>query len=118
MYKGERKRHVWSSSMYGSSSTVLGGLEAIGGMLIFVLIVAAVVNLVAISHFVRIAEEKKSDVSSGMLWFIGLFTPFVVLPLLVVAMPDHSKTQSPTAPSPTLPAREFGSADHDALPEI
>lgn len=72
-------------------TNALSGQQALNNVMILIIIAVAIVNLIAIKYFVRIAAQKQSDISSGVLWLIGLFTPFVVLPLLVVAMPDRSK---------------------------
>lgn len=98
------------SSLSGSSSSAAGSL---GAFLFIVLLVVAVVNIMAIIKFVEIAKEKDPNVSGGLLWAIGLCTPFVVLPLLVIAMPNRRITNNNQ--STALPQ---ASAPQDELPSI
>lgn len=49
---------------------------------------------------VLIAREKRSCVNIGLLVFIGIFTPIIVLPVIVAALPDRGAGAPAAAPAP------------------
>ena len=80
---------AYSSSYYGSSSSDGGA-----GLLIIIFLVLLMfipAYIVAINMFIEAAERKGNDVSTGMLWFVGIFLSPIVVGLYVAALPDLSK---------------------------
>ena len=60
------------------------------GLLIFVLLTAFVISLIAISLLVNAAQQKgfhRND--AGTLWFVGIFASPIVLGLYTASLPDR-----------------------------
>lgn len=71
------------------------------GLLIFVLLTAFVISLIAISLLVDAAKAKgfhRND--AGTLWFVGIFASPIVLGLYTASLPDRG---APAATMPTAP---------------
>lgn len=81
-------------------------------LLLLLLLFIFAVWICSIYCCARIAQEKRSCISIGLLVFIGIFTPIVVLPIIVAALPDRgagAPAAAPRAPaSPASPASSDG----------
>lgn len=78
-------------------------------LLFFLLLILLAVWICSIYCCIRIAQEKKSCVSIGLLVFIGICTPILVLPVIVAALPDRGAGAPAAAPgSPASPASSDG----------
>lgn len=64
----------------------LGSLE---GLIVILIIVGLVFEIITDKYLIDIAVEKKTKISKGVLWCIGLFARAFVLGVLVCAMPDR-----------------------------
>ena len=77
------------------------------GLLIFVLLTAFVISLIAISLLVDAAKAKgfhRND--AGVLWVIGIFASPIVLGLYTASLPDRSAPAA-TAAAPEDPRDEL-----------
>ena len=92
--------------------------DATAILLLLLLILLLVVWICSIYCCARIAQEKRSCISIGLLVFIGIFTPIVVLPIIVAALPDRGAGAPAAAPrAPTSPASP-ASSDGLGLPSL
>lgn len=71
------------------------------GLLIFVLLTAFAISLLAISLLVNAAQQKgfhRND--AGTLWFVGIFASPIVLGLYTASLPDRGAPTAPTQEDP------------------
>lgn len=68
-------------------------------LLILLILILLAVWICSIYCCIRIAQEKKSCVSIGLLVFIGICTPILVLPVIVAALPDRGAGAPAAAPA-------------------
>lgn len=59
-----------------------------GDFFFFILIVSIIIELIGISAFVGIPEEKGYEGKRGTVWLLGIFCTIVVAGLYVAALPD------------------------------
>lgn len=78
-----------------------GPAGGIAGFLLFILLIAFLISLLAISLLVNAAKEKgfhRND--AGVLWLVGIFASPIVLGLYTASLPDRG---APAVMAPVTP---------------